>query len=473
MIKPIPCLLAMGLALSLAPTGAGAAPAALPAGLPDYAADKPLPVPEISRRTLANGLEVWVVPRNGLPRVDYVLAMRGAGLAADAAATPGFATVLARLLSAGTQAHDARQIAELAQGMGGSVSAVASVDGLLLSGSALASQAKPMLALLAEVARTPAFADNEVELARANAAQELKAAEAQPGFRASRALLQAVYGDHPYARTQLDHATLPALTPAALKREHARRFHPGHGLLVITGRIDAATAFAEAERAFGDWRGQGDAVADTAPAPRQAAAQRTILPRPGSVQSTFRIGRPAIAATDPDYVPLQLASTVLGSGISSRLNQNLREEKGYTYGAGARLAALRAGGNLVASADVRNEVTGASLHEFMKEFDRLGREPVPAAELESTKRYVAGGYLISNQLQAAVAGTLASNWLAGLPPEFLGQYVGRIRAVDAARLQAVAARYYAPEAQSVIVVGDRDAVAPQLEPFGPFGVEQR
>lgn len=473
MNKPMPCLLAMGLALSLASAGANAATPALPAGLPGYAADKPLPVPDIARKTLGNGLEVWVVPRDGLPRVDYVLAMRDAGLAADAAATPGFASVLAQLLTAGTAAHDARQIAELAQGMGGSVGASASVDGVLVSGQALASQAKPMLALLAEVARTPSFADDEVELARANAAEELKAAEAQPGFRASRALLQAVYGDHPYARTQLGHATLPALTPAALKQEHARRFRPGHGLLVITGRIDAATAFAEAERAFGDWQGQGEAAADTAPAPRQAAAKRTILPRPGSVQSTFRIGRPAIAATDPDYVPLQLASTVLGSGISSRLNQNLREEKGYTYGAGARLAALRAGGNLVASADVRNEVTGASLKEFFGEFDRLGREPVPAAELESTKRYVAGGYLISNQLQAAVAGTLANNWLAGLPAEFLGQYVGRIRAVDAAQLQAVAARYYAPDAQSVIVVGDRDAVAPQLAPFGTFGVEER
>ncbi|WP_273082040.1 M16 family metallopeptidase [Stenotrophomonas nitritireducens] len=473
MIKPMPCLLAMGLALSLASAGAHAATPELPAGLPGYAADKPLPVPDISRRTLGNGLEVWVVPRDGLPRVDYVLAMRDAGLAADAAATPGFATVLAQLLTAGTQAHDARQIAELAQGMGGSIGANASVDGLLVRGQALASQAKPMLALLAEVARTPSFADDEVELARANAAQELKAAEAQPGFRASRVLLKAVYGDHPYARTQLDHATLPALTPAALKLEHARRFRPGHGLLVITGRIDAATAFAEAERAFGDWNGQGEAVADTVPAPRQAPAKRAILPRSGSVQSTFRIGRPAIAATDPDYVPLQLASTVLGSGISSRLNQNLREEKGYTYGAGARLAALRAGGNLAASADVRNEVTGASLKEFFREFDRLGKEPVPAAELESTKRYVAGGYLISNQLQGAVASTLANNWLAGLPAEFLGQYVGRIRAVDAAKLQAVAARYYAPDSQSVIVVGDRDAVAAQLEPFGNFSVEER
>ncbi len=314
-----------------------------------------------------------------------------------------------------------------------------------------------------------------MELARANAAQELKAAEAQPGFRASRALLKAVYGDHPYARTQLDHATLPALTPAALKQEHARRFRPAHGLLVITGRIDAATAFAEAERAFGDWQGQGEAVADTAPAPRQAGGSAAHDPAARGQRAVHVPDRPSGRRR---HRPGLRAAAAGQHRAGQRHQQPPQPEpargKGlHTYGAGARLAALRAGGNLAASADVRNEVTGASLKEFFREFDRLGKEPVPAAELESTKRYVAGGYLISNQLQAAVAGTLANNWLAGLPAEFLGQYVGRIRAVDAAKLQAVAARYYAPDAQSVIVVGDRDAVAPQLAPFGAFGVEER
>ncbi len=470
--KMTPALLALAVLISL-PAIAAAERATLPADLPGYAADKPLPVPQIQKKTLANGLEVWVVPRDGLPRVDYVLALRGAGLAADAAATPGFAALMAGLLTEGSEKHDSRAIAEMAQGMGGSLGTRASNDGMLVYGDALTSHAPAMLALLAEVVRTPSFPDNEVRLAQANAAQQLKASEAQPSFKASRALLAAMYGEHPYARTQLAEATLPALTRPVLQREHARRFRPDHALLVIAGPVDGAQGFALAEREFGDWKATGKGVAETPAAPREATPQRLIIQRDGSVQSTFRIGRPAIAATDPDYVAMQLASAVLGSGISSRLNQNLREEKGYTYGAGAGLMASRAGGNVVAQADVRNEVTGASLQEFLHEFQRMGSEPVPAPELDATKRYVAGGYLISNQLQGAVAASLAGNWLVGLPPEFLGQYVGRIRAVDAAQVEKVSATYYAPEKQSVIVVGDAAAVSNQLAPFGTFEKRDR
>lgn len=470
MMRIIP--LSLALALALSPGLHAAEKAALPAALPAYGADKPLPVPAIEKKTLANGLEVWVVPRQGVPRVDYVLALREAGLAADPANAPGFASLFAGLLTEGTGQHDARQIAELAQGMGGGLSATASNDAVFLSAHALASHGTPMLQLLAEVARQPTFPENEVRLAQANAAQQLKASESQPSFRASRALLKAVYGEHPYARTQLAESTIPALTHGALEAAHQARFQPKRALLVITGRVTPAQAFAEAERAFGDWKAEGKAVAATPKAPSDVAPTRVVLQRDGSVQSTFRIGRPAIAATDADYVPMQLASTVLGSGISSRLNQNLREEKGYTYGAGAGLAAAREGGNVIAQADVRNEVTGASLKEFFHEFQRLGQEPVPAKELDAVKRYVAGGYLITNQLQGSVALSLARNWAVGLPAEFLGQYVPKIRKVDAATLQQVAKRYWDPAQQSVVVVGDAAQVAEQLKPFGTFKIER-
>ena len=193
-----------------------------------------------------------------------------------------------------------------------------------------------------------------------------------------------------------------------------------------------------------------------------------LVQRDGSVQSAVRLGRPAIAATHADYVPLQLASTVLGGGFSSRVMQNLREDKGYTYGASAYQAPSRNGGRMQAGADVRNEVTGAAIAEFFKEFERLASEPVPAQELEDNKRYVAGGYLISNQLQGAVANTLASNWINGLPASFLGQYVPKIRAVDAAQVQAMARKYWDPATQSIIVVGDGPAITAQLEPYGTF-----
>jgi zinc protease len=455
---------------ALLPTAALAKDVVMPKDLPAYGADKPLPVPRIEKKTLANGLEVWVLPRDGVPRVDYVLAMRSAGNAADAADAPGFASMLAGLLVEGSDRHDSKAIAEAAQGYGGSVGAEADNDGVIAYGNALASNAAGMLQLLAEVVRAPAFPDNEVKLAQANALQQLMAAEAQPGFKAERALAQAIYGDHPYARTQPTEDAIKSVTPQQFRDAHARRFRPDHGLLVVTGRIEPAQAFALAQAAFGDWKNIGEAVADT-PKPAATATPKFVLvERPGSVQSAVRLGRPAIAATDPDFIPLQLANTVVGGGFSSRLMQNLREDKGYTYGARSTVSALREGGRISASADVRNEVTGAALKEFVGEYQRLGSEPVPARELEDTKRYVAGGYLISNQLQGAVAQTLAGNWLVGLPAEFLGEYVPKIRAVDAAQVQAMAKKYYDPKDQSIVVVGDDKAIAGQLKPYGEFEV---
>ncbi|GAB1596637.1 M16 family metallopeptidase [Lysobacter claricitrinus] len=466
-------LLAAAVSLAIAGAAVAGPKAVLPTDLPPYAPDRPLPVPAIQKTTLSNGLEVWIVPRSGLPRVDAVLAVRGAGLAADDAQHPGFATTLAGLLNEGTAKHDSKSIAELAQGLGGGVGAGATNDGVMVSANALASHTGEMLALLGEVARTPTFPDNEVKLAQANALQSLKASEAQPGFKAERALAEAVYGDHPYAHTQPTEASIMSVTPQLLRDAYAQRFRPDRALLVVTGPVNRDDVMRAVNAAFGDWKSTGNALADTPPAPRTTAPKYVLVQRDGSVQSAIRLGRPGIAATDADYVPLQLAGTVLGGGFSSRLMQNLREDKGYTYGARGGSSALREGGRISASADVRNEVTGASLKEFMAEFKRMGDEPVPAQELEDTKRYVAGGYLLSNQMQAAVAGTLASNWLVGLPAEFLGEYVPKIRAVDAAQVQAMSRKYFDPKDQSIVVVGDPKAVAEQLKPYGNFEVRAK
>lgn len=443
------------------------------AALPAFGKEKTIPAPKIAKKVLSNGLEVWVVPRTGLPRVDYVLAVRGAGLAADDAAHPGFAKLLAGLLSEGTAKRDSRAIAELAQGYGGSVGASAGYDGITVSGNALASNAGPMLNLMAEVARSPSFPANEVTLAKANSLQALRVAETQPRFRAERALSAAVYGAHPYGHTEHTVESINSTTEALLKAEHAKRFRPERSLLVITGRISAADAMKFAQSAFGDWKATGAAAAEPGAAPTSAKPVRMVLQRDGSVQSTVRMGAPAIPARNPDYVPLRLASTILGGSFSSRINTNLREEKGYTYGASAGARSYREGGGIVGGADVRNEVTGASLSEYFKEYTKLGTELVPADEMSMNKRYVAGSYLITNQLQRAVAATLANNWLIGLPSEFLGQYVPAIQKVTPEQVRDMGKKYFNPEAQSIVVVGDSKSIAEQLKPHGEFTVTDK
>jgi predicted Zn-dependent peptidase len=444
-----------------------------PAGMPAYAKDKPLPTPHIAKKTLANGLQVWVVPRKGVPRVDMVLAVRNAGYIADDATHPGFANMMAGLLNEGTARHDSRAIAELAQGLGGSVGGGASADGITVSANALASQAGPMLELLAEVARTPSFPAKEVALAKANALQSLRVQETQPRFRAERAVNRALFGEHPYGHTTPTVEGINSVDEALLRAEHTKRFRPDQALLVIAGRIKEADAMKLAQQAFGDWKAEGSAPAASAKAPGAAKPAHILLERPGSVQSTIRLGGSGIAATAEDQVPLRLASTVLGGGFSSRVNIKLREEKGYTYGASAGARLMREGGSIVGGADVRNEVTGAALSEYFNEYKRIGSELISPQEMEMHKRYVAGGYVLANQMQRAVAGTLAMNWLVGLPAEYLVQYVPLIQKVTPEQVREVSKKYFNPENQSIVVVGDSKAVGEQLKAFGEFTVTDK
>ncbi|MEN4904735.1 pitrilysin family protein [Luteimonas sp. TWI1437] len=446
---------------------AEAPPTVLPADLPAYGADRPLPELGLVERRLDNGLTVWIVPRaGGLPKVDYVLALRG-GLASDPTALPGMSNLLAGLLQEGTATRTSVQIAETLERLGASISASASSDGLVIAASGLSSSAQPLAALFADVVRHPAFPASEVQLAKTNALQSLKAMQAQPAYQANRAMGRVLFGDHPYGNTLPTEASIAATDVAALQAAHAARFRPEQALLVIAGPLSDDAALALARDAFGDWAGRGDAIAEV-PAPAETGRPQFVLvPRAGSVQSAVRIGRPAFAADDARAIPAALANTILGGGFDSRLMRNLREDKGYTYGAGSSFGLRARGGAFQAQADVRNEVTGAAIGEFLAEFERMRARPVPEDELQRAKRFTAGTYLFQNQLQGAVASALASNWLLGRPADYLSRYVEQANAVTASEVQAVARAFFDPARQSIVVVGDA-AVAGQLTAFGAF-----
>ncbi|WP_101924732.1 MULTISPECIES: M16 family metallopeptidase [Luteimonas] len=462
------CLLAANAHAQQPAAPTTAPPTELPAGLPDYGTDKPLPELGLVEHRLANGLTVWIVPREGgLPRVDYVLAVRG-GLASDPAQLPGMSNLLAGLLQEGTATRSSVQIAEALQRLGASLSGSASSDGLVVSASGLSSSADPLAALFADVVRNPAFPDNEVQLAKTNALQGLKAAEAQPGYQANRAMGRVLFGAHPYGNTLPTEAAIAGTDVEALKAAYATRFRPDQSLLVIAGPLDAKAAVALAERSFGDWAGTGEPVADVVTPDYPRAPQFVLVPRAGSVQSAVRIGRPAFEADDDRAIPAALANTILGGGFDSRLMRNLREDKGYTYGAGSSFGLRAEGGAFQAQADVRNEVTGAAIGEFLKEFERMREVEVPADELQRAKRFTAGTYLFQNQLQYAVASALAGNWLLGRPADYLSGYVEKVNEVTPAQVQSVAREFFDPTRQSIVVVGDA-AVAEQLAPYGTFG----
>jgi predicted Zn-dependent peptidase len=461
-LSPVVALLAAGL---LAPAAFAAEPPPLPAGFPAFGADRPLPVPAIAKSTLPNGLTVWLVKRPGFPKVSAVLAVRG-GTAADPAGMEGVSNLLASTLKEGTAKKSSRQIAEELQAIGGDLGVSAGADAVTLRASALATGTGRLLDLLAGVALAPAFPAGEVALAKENAIQELEAAESTPDYLAGKAFAKAVYGAHPYHVVSATRETIGKTTPELLRKEYARRFRPDQALLVLSGDLDEAATKAAVAKAFGAWRAAGDPLPPTPPAPPARPREILLADRPGSVQSTIIAGRPGPAVADPDWYDALVANTIYSDAFGSRLVRNIREEKGYTYSPSGDFITRRAGSVLQVQADVRNEVTAATLLEVFYELDRMAATKPTPDELAGAKRYQGGLYLLRNQLQGAVAGTLARNWVNGLPPEALGEFVPKVNAVTAEAVQAAGRRHFLSSTQTVVVVGDAKGVRPQLELFG-------
>jgi predicted Zn-dependent peptidase len=437
----------------------------LPSGLPPFGEDKPLPVPKIAESKLPNGLTVWLVEREGFPRVAAVLAVRG-GIAADPREAEGIAELLAVTVKEGTRTRASRAIAEELQAVGAEINAFAVADALYLTAGGLGSGTPKVVEIMADVARNASFPAAEVELAKNNALQGLLARESTPEFLAQKALARAVYGDHPYHVVAPTKETLQAATAAQLAQEHARRFRPDRSLLVVVGDFEAPAVQSSITRHFGPWAATGPALADTPPSPSAGPRRLFVVPRPGSVQSQIVMGRPAATVTDSAYYPLLVANTIYAGSFGSRLVENIREDKGYTYSPGGGIAARAKGGFLTVRADVRTEVTAAALAEIFYEQDRLAATLPTEEELSRAKRYQTGLYLLRNQIQAAVAQTLASNWVNGLPPEALGEFVTRVTAVTSEQVREAGRAFFPSARQTVVVVGEEAKVKSELAQFG-------
>ena len=453
------------LTLALAPSPAKAVEhKALPKEVPPFGQDRPLPAPRILKSTTPEGLTVWLVPREGFPKVTALLAVRG-GMAADPKGLEGTAQLLADLLKEGTARRSSGRIAEELQAVGGSISAAAGDDAITVAVDGLASGAERVLEILADVARNASFPAGEVELAKANTLQQLQVKESTPEFLSEKALASAVFGDHPYRIVAPTPEAVTRVTRDLLKGEFARRFRPDAALLVVVGAFDPALAAKAVAKGFGGWKGEGAPVPDAPPLPGTKAREILFAARPGSVQSVIALGRTAPGLSDPSYFPGILANTIYGGSFASRLTQNIREEKGYTYSPHASFTTFRSGGSLRTTAEVRNEVTAAALVEIFCELDRMGTTDVTDEELTGAKRLQTGLYLLRNQVQGSFASALATYWVKGMPPEFLSEYVGKVNAVTAAAVREAGRTLFPSRLQTVVVVGD-ESVRKELLQLG-------
>ena len=443
-------------------------PAKLPEDLPPYGPVAPFRAPQVEIKRLDNGLTLWLVPRPGFPKVAFALAVRG-GMAADPKDRAGLSQLFVATVDQGTKTRSAKQIAEELQAAGGDLAGEARADALLVTTEVLASKAEAALAVVADIFGNATFPDSEVDLTKSNAADELKASEADPGFLARRALAKAVFGDHPYSVISPTEDSIAKTSSVGLRQEYARRFRPDQTLLVAVGDFDAATLEAAIRKQFGNWKApEAPPAGDPGKPSGDNPHAVFFVERQGSVQTTLSFGALGPTERDPDYVPAEVANALYGGMFGSRLITNIREDKGYTYSPGASLQGRRDAGLLQTRADVRNAVTGATVNEIQYELDRMATTSPTGDEIAHAQRYLVGTKALILQIERAVAQQLATLWVFGLPPEELGGESEKIQKVTAQDVEEAGRKYFPFSRQTVVAVGERKVIRDQL---GVFGLE--
>lgn len=431
--------------------------------LPALAPTRKLHLPRQAERTLPNGLTVLAIRRPAVPLVELRLwiPFGGAPLARSA--------VLSQTLFAGTGERSSVELAAELQTVGGGLSAGVDPDRLMISGNGLVTGTDRILDLLAEVLTGAAYPAEEVTTERDRLIDRIQVAQSQPAHLAREALLKRMYGGHPYAVQTPEPEQVQAVEPGHLRSLHDTWIGPAGAILVMVGDLQPERALDTAERALGDWAGGGGA--ETLPATPELRIEPLLLvDRPGSVQSSVRLALPAVPRTHPDHPALQLANLIFGGYFSSRWVENIREDKGYTYGPHSLIEHSVAGSVLVAAAEVATEVTGPALLETSYELGRLASLPPGEDELEQARRYALGTLQLGISTQAGLA-SLASAYAGnGLRLEFLAQYAADLARLSRADVAAAAATYLAPSRAVTVVLGDADRVHGPLAALLP--VEQ-
>lgn len=448
-------------------TLAGASAAPDRTGPPQPGSPPSLVMPEILKRQLSNGIPVWIVTRREVPLATVSLLMR-AGASEDPAGKDGLASFTADLLEEGAGSRNSLDFAEAVDMLGAGLAAQAGYDATLVGLTVPSRNLAPALDLMADLVLRPTFPKEELARSRAEVLTSFLQARQDPSSLASAAFLSVLFGrSHRYGTgvsgTAAGFATLTRDDVVAF---HQAAYRPDRASLVVTGDVQPEAVLRLLEARFGSWKASGPALgARTEPVAPAAGRGLFLVDRPASPQSVLRIGSVGVARDTPDYFPLQVVNTVLGGSFTSRLNQNLREKNGYTYGASSRFAMRLAPGPFSVSTSVQTDKTGPAVGEILSEL-RAIRDPIPAPELDKSRNYAAYGFPGQFETGEDLAGRLTEMQLYGLPDGYFSEYVGRLLAVDAAVASRAARAHLDPEAMAIVVVGDARALHPQLEALG-------
>jgi zinc protease len=433
-------------------------------------------LPPIARAQLANGLEINTVHTEPLPLVYVRLVVRS-GMASDPAALPGLASLVANMLKEGTRQRTSAQLAEAIEYLGADLFVAADHESITLQIRALAEHLDQVMAILAEIATSPRFDEQELRRLKQRELDRLRIQYSDPSMLARREFYRAVYGAHPYSHLDLTAESIGRARRQDLSSFHRAHFVPNNAFLVVAGNVDAAAVQGAAERAFARWRQRPVTAPQFAEIAPRTSREVLVVHRPGSAQSLIAIGNLAVERSHPDWVPLQVANQVLGGSAASRLFMDLRERRSLTYGAYssvdelARVGPFRARGSV--GRDPRQpdvDRTPAAMDAFMEHLDRIVREAPPEAEVQEAKRFLSDSFPLQIDTAGRIANMVADLRLFGLPDDYWNAFRSQIRSVSPDQALAAARAHIQPDRALVVVVGDAEVIAQPLRRWGPVRV---
>lgn len=419
-----------------------------------------LTLPAVQKLTLANGLRVWVLEHHEVPIVQAnLVVLSGAG--ADVPGQFGAASMTAAMLDEGAAGKAALALADEVEFLGAQLSTSASFDSSVVRLSSPAARFGDALGLMAAVALTPDFPQQELDRLRTERLTGLLQARDDPASLVGLAFPRLLFGpEHRYGTSAGGtESSLKALGVADLRAFHRAHYRPGNAVLIVVGDVTPATLRPLVEARFGSWTGDGPAPAalPIRTSPQPGKRQIFLVDKPGAAQSQIRIGLVGVPRSTADYIALDVLNTMLGGSFTSRLNQNLREKNGYSYGAMSRFDMRRAAGPFFATAGVQTDKTAPALKEFFVELEGM-LTPVPADELQKTKNYAALSFGREFETTGQLAAKLEEIATYGLPDDVFTKYVPAVQAITAADLTRVAKQYLLLDRMAVVVVGDRAAI---------------
>jgi predicted Zn-dependent peptidase len=439
-----------------------------------------LNLPDIQKRTLSNGLTVWLVETHEVPLVQVNLLLK-AGAGDDPAAKFGVASLTAAMLDEGAGTRNALDLADAIDFLGASLVTTASYDASAVRLNVPVARIKDALPLMADVALRPTFPDKELERLRQERLTALLQAKDDPASVAPLSFARTVFGaTHRYgtgiAGTE---TTLTGFTVQDLKSFHMSTYQPGNAVLVVVGDVTPDALIPQLETNFGSWKGPSTGLgAGTSAArkpvpqaPQVAQGQITIVDMPGAAQSQIRIGWVGVPRSTPDYFTIEVLNTVLGGSFTSRLNQNLREEHQYAYGASSRFDMRLSAGAFQAGAGVQTDKTAEALKEFFNELNGI-LKPVPEDELTKAKNYAALSFPSEFETSGDLSAKLEEMVIYNLPDRYFGAYIDNLQKVTGVAVQKAAETYIQPKRFAVVVVGDRKVIEPGIRALnlGPVRV---